>query len=232
MRNLGRIFTVLFFALTAGLALGQSSAPPTLSTKIKPAPAEKIPAETPAPKKSPSPTPKSTPASSPEKTSTEKPKAKKDPAVPAEQIVTEIYADQTVFDSTKSIGVFTGNVVVTDPRFKIQGDKLTIYLSNKQSEGLDKAVVEGNVGVVRDRPRADGGPPDHMVGRSDKAVYTAKDGNFELTGNARVQQGLNTHVATSPDTVMILNEKGQLQTKGPSRTEIRQAPSPAPTATP
>ena len=230
MRNLGRIFTVLFFALTAELTLGQGSAPPTLSTKIKPAPAEKSPAETPAPKKSSSPTPKST--SSPEKTSAEKPKVKKDPVVPGEQIVTEIYADQTVFDSTKSIGVFTGNVVVTDPRFNIQGDKLTIYLSNKQSEGLDKAVVEGNVGVVRDRPRVDGGPPDHMVGRSDKAVYTAKNGNFELTGNARVQQGLNTHVATSPDTVMILNEKGQLQTNGPSRTEIRQAPSPEPTATP
>ena len=230
MRNLGRISTVLFFALTAGFAPGQSSPPPTLSTKIKPAPVEKSLAETPAPKKSPSPTPK--PTSSPEKTSAEKPKVKKEPAVPGEQIVTEIYADQTVFDSTKSIGVFTGNVVVTDPRFKIQGDKLTIYLSNKQSEGLDKAVVEGNVGVVRDRPRVDGGPPDHMVGRSDKAVYTAKNGNFELTGNARVQQGLNTHVATSPDTVMILNEKGQLQTNGPSRTEIRQAPSPEPTATP
>ena len=86
--------------------------------------------------------------------------------------------------------------------------------------------------MVRDRPRADGGPPDHLVGRSDKAVYTAKDGNFELTGNARVQQGLNTHVATSPDTVMILNDKGQFQTRGPSRTEIRQAPSSEPTATP
>ena len=91
--------------------------------------------------------------------------------------------------------------------------------------------MEGNVGVVRDRPSATGGPPDHMVGRSDKAVYTAKDGRFELTGNPRVQQGLNTHVATSPDTVMILNEAGQLETHGPSQTEIRQDPnaaSPAP----
>jgi hypothetical protein len=37
-----------------------------------------------------------------------------------------------------------------------------------------------------------------------------------------VQQGMNTHVATSPNTVMILNQNGQLVTKGPSRTEIRQ----------
>lgn len=227
---------MLFFALTAGVALGQGSAPATLSTKIEPVPAEKSPAQKPALTKSPSPTPKSSAASSPEKTSTEKPKDKKpSSAAPGEQIVTEIYADKAVFDSTKSIGVFTGKVVVTDPRFKIQGDKLTIYMSSKQSEGLDKAVVEGNVGVVRERPGENGAPPDpanRMVGRSDKAVYTAKNGNFELTGNARVQQGLNTHVATSPETVMILNEKGQLQTNGPSRTEIRQAPSPEPTATP
>jgi lipopolysaccharide transport protein LptA len=138
-----------------------------------------------------------------------------------------------VFESSKSIGVFTGHIIVIDPRFQIQGDKLTIYLSNKQSEGgLDKAIVEGNVGVVRERPDPAGGPPSKMVGRSDKAVYTAKNGNFELTGNPRVQQGLNTHVATSPDTVMVLNEKGELQTNGPSRTEIRQPPKSESTPTP
>ena len=53
-------------------------------------------------------------------------------------------------------------------------------------------------------------------------------GDVELTGNPRVQQGLNTHVATSPDTVMILNEAGQLTTHGPSRTEIRQEPKAEP----
>ncbi|MEP6698228.1 MAG: LptA/OstA family protein [Verrucomicrobiota bacterium] len=152
--------------------------------------------------------------------------------VPDEGITTEIYADEVVFDSAKSIGIFTGHVIVNDPRFNIQGEKLTIYISKKQGEGLEKAVVEGNVGVVRERPNAAGGPPTRMVGRSDKAVYTAKDGNFELTGSPRVQQGLNMNVATSPDTVMILNEKGQLQTRGPSRTEIRQEPKAAATPKP
>jgi hypothetical protein len=32
------------------------------------------------------------------------------------------------------------------------------------------------------------------------------------------------HVATSPDTVMIINQNSQLTTHGPSRTEIRQQP--------
>jgi lipopolysaccharide transport protein LptA len=208
---------MLCLAALAGVMRGQGSAPATLSSR------------------SPRPTPGSTPIAKPkdvkasaDKNASDKPKE----SAPAQEIITEIYADKAVFDSTKSIGVFTGHIVVIDPRFQIQGDKLTIYISKKQSEGLEKAVVEGNVGVVRDRPDPAGGPPSHMVGRSDHAVYTAKNGNFELTGNPRVQQGLNTHVATSPDTVMVLNEAGELQTTGPSRTEIRQPPKSEVTPTP
>jgi lipopolysaccharide transport protein LptA len=206
---------IICFLLMAGIARGQGSAPATLATRTPGKPSEKV---------SPAPTPseKSQPAKDP----AEKPKDATSVAA-TEPIITEIYADQTVFDSAKSIGIFTGHVVVADPRFNIQGDKLTIFISKQQNEGFEKAIVEGNVGVVRERPSTSGGPPEHMVGRSDKAVYTPKNGRFELTGNPRVQQGLNTHVATSPETVMILNEVGQLETHGPSRTEIRQDPKTA-----
>ena len=225
MRNFLGVFAMFCLAALAEIARGQSSAPSTLSSR----------APRPAPENSPSPTPKNVKVS-PDKSATDKATPAGSPTPAAEQIVTEIYADKAVFDSTKSIGVFTGHIIVIDPRFQIQGDKLTIYISKQQSEGLDKALVEGNVGVVRERPDPAGGPPSKMVGRSDKALYTAKNGNFELTGNPRVQQGLNTHVATSPDTVMVLNEKGELQTTGPSRTEIRQPPksetTPTPTPTP
>jgi lipopolysaccharide transport protein LptA len=227
MRNFPGVFAILCLAALAGTARGQSSAPSTLASRSPRSAAES----------SPSPTPKDVKVS-PDKSATDKPAAPDaSPAPATEQIVTEIYADKAVFDSSKSLGVFTGHIVVIDPRFQIQGDKLTIYINKNQSEGMEKAVVEGNVGVVRDRPDPGGGPPSRMVGRSDKAVYTSKNGNFELTGNPRVQQGLNTHVATSPDTVMVLNEKGELQTTGPSRTEIRQppksetTPTPAPTPT-
>jgi lipopolysaccharide transport protein LptA len=216
MRRLGEAGAILCLAMITAIARGQASAPATLSSQTPSKPSERI-----SPAKALSENPSS------EKDPAEKPKDAKSVSPGQEPIVTEIYADQTVFDSAKSIGIFTGNVVVTDPRFNIQGDKLTIFISKKQNEGFEKAIVEGNVGVVRERPSATGGPPDHMVGRSDKAVYTAKDGRFELTGTPRVQQGLNTHVATSPDTVMILNEAGQLETHGPSRTEIRQDPKAA-----
>jgi lipopolysaccharide transport protein LptA len=218
MRKFLAVCVLLFAGGLAGIARGQGSAPPNLSSRLKP-------------ESSPSPTPKTVKVD-PEKSVPPKPKESTSPGVAPEQIVTEIYADKAIFDSTKSLGVFTGHIIVIDPRFQIQGDKLTIYISKNQNDGLEKAVVEGNVGVVRDRPDPGGGPPSRMVGRSDKAVYIAKTGNFELTGNPRVQQGLNTHVATSPETVMVLNDKGELQTTGPSRTEIRQPPKSETTPTP
>jgi lipopolysaccharide transport protein LptA len=137
---------------------------------------------------------------------------------------TEIYADEAFFDSNKSIGIFSGRVKVTDPRFNLQSDKLTVFISKGENQGLERAIAEGNVGLVRDRPDPNGGPPTRAIGRSDKAIYTAATGDVELTGTPRVQEGPNMHVATSPGTVMIINQNSQLTTHGPSRTEIRQQP--------
>lgn len=137
---------------------------------------------------------------------------------------TEIYADEAFFDSSKNMGIFSGSVKVNDSRFNLQADKLTIYVSKGANQGLEKAVAEGNVAVVRDRPEPGGGPPTRSVGRADTATYVAATGNVELKGEPRVQEGLNTHVAASPETVMIINQNGQLTTHGPSRTEIRQQP--------
>ncbi len=207
----------------AAVAAAQTAAPPTLVRDT-----------TQAPNSSPKPDKKS---SGGEK--------KKDGGIPGfgsdklkEPVTTEIYADQASFDSAKYIGVFSGHVVVNDPRFNVQADKLTVFLhkggENGEEEGLEKAIAEGHVGVVRDRPDPKGGPPQRAIGRAEKAIYTTKDGTVELSGAPRVQQGVNSHVATSADTVMILNQSGELQTRGPSRTELRQEPkaSPTPNASP
>ena len=139
-------------------------------------------------------------------------------------MTTEIYADDAFFDSNKNVGIFSGHVKVADPRFTLQSEKLTVYVTKGQNQGLEKAVAEGNVAVVRDRPDPNGGAPTRAVGRSDQATYVAATGNVELRGTPRVQEGVNTHIATSPDTVMVVNQNGQLTTHGPSRTEIRQEP--------
>jgi lipopolysaccharide transport protein LptA len=140
---------------------------------------------------------------------------------------TQIYADEAFFDSTKNMGIFTGRVKVVDPRFNLQSDKLTVFITKGQNQSLEKAIAEGNVGLVRDRPAANGGPPTRAVGRSDKATYTANNGDVELVGTPRVQEGPNLHVATSPDTVMVVSQNSQLRTHGPSRTEIVQQPDDA-----
>src|SRR5881296_258778 len=142
-----------------------------------------------------------------------------------EPMTTEIYSDEAFFDSTKNIGIFSGRVKVTDPRFNLQSDKLTVFITKGENQGLEKAIAEGNVGLVRERPDPNGGPPTRAVGRADTATYTAATGDVELRGTPRVQEGLNMHVATSPDTVMIINQNSQLSTHGPSRTEIRQQPN-------
>src|SRR5215470_11814646 len=89
---------------------------------------------------------------------------------------TEIYSDEAFFDSTKNIGIFSGRVKVVDPRFNLQSDKLTVFITKGENQSLERAVAEGNVGLVRDRPAANGGPPTRAVGRSDKATYTAATG--------------------------------------------------------
>jgi lipopolysaccharide transport protein LptA len=138
---------------------------------------------------------------------------------------TEIYSDEAFFDSTKNMGIFSGRVKVVDPRFNLQSDKLTVFITKGQNQSLEKAIAEGNVGLVRDRPDANGGPPTRAVGRADKATYTAATGDVELMGTPRVQEGPNLHVATRPDTVMVISQNSQLRTHGPSRTEIVQQPN-------
>ncbi|HEX4667244.1 MAG TPA: LptA/OstA family protein [Chthoniobacterales bacterium] len=161
-------------------------------------------------------------ASAQEAANTAQPRSTPATDAKGEPITTQIYADAASFDTEKRIGVFSGHVRVFDPRFNIQADKLTVYIHKDEGEGLEKAIAEGHVGVVRDKPDPKGGKPSKAVGLSEKAVYTSVDGNVVLTGSPRVQQGLDTHVATSPDTVMVLNANGHLTTRGPSRTEIRQ----------
>src|SRR5256714_2143009 len=145
-------------------------------------------------------------------------------AQPNGPVTTEIYADDAFFDSNKNIGIFSGHVKVADPRFTLQSEKLTVYITKGENQGLEKAIAEGNVAVVRDRPDPNGGESTRAVGRSDQATYVASTGHVELPGTPPVQEGVNTHIATSPDTVMVVNQNGQLTTHGPSRTEIRQEP--------
>src|SRR5438046_10047735 len=110
MRKLGVAGAILYFAMITEIVSGQGSAPATLASRTPSQPSAST-----APVKAPFENPSS------ENEPPEKPKETTSPTPAEEPIITEIYADQTVFDSTKSIGIFNGNVVVPDPRFNLQG---------------------------------------------------------------------------------------------------------------
>jgi len=150
-----------------------------------------------------------TSATAPEKKAKKKAASEKQDKSPGENLfgtglqsneptTTEIYADEAFFDSTKNMGIFSGRVKVVDPRFNLQSDKLTVFITKGQNQSLEKAIAEGNVGLVRQRPNPSGGPPTLAIGRADKATYIAATGDVELRGTPRVQEGLNMHVATEP----------------------------------
>lgn len=133
---------------------------------------------------------------------------------------TVITADkQAEFDSAERKAVFTGNVRVKDPSFDIECDTLTAWL-DKDEGGLSRAIAEGRVRVVQEK-NGPGGKKTRTTGRGGRLVWDAKAGVARLSGNAQVEQGINLHIAESPDTVMILTRDGELTTSGPSRTVLK-----------
>ena len=179
---------------------------------------------------------------------------------------TEILAtDGATFASKERIAVFTGNVRVTDPRFQLACDKLTVFLNKSansdatgtpaaggasattppvstpaplaagnappgaapsptpgNSGGIDHAIAEGHVIIVQERAATPGSEAKRSVGRGDWANFDNKTGDMVLKGMPSVEQNENTHVATSPNTVMTLRKDNSLTTVGPSKTTIIQ----------
>ncbi len=93
----------------------------------------------------------------------------------------------------------------------------------KKSGGLEKAIAESTsdrrVVITQDKTEADN-TVTKSVGTADKATYDAVTGDIVLTGTPEVQQGINRVIATSPNTVMILNRDGRMKAIGPHKTII------------
>lgn len=148
-------------------------------------------------------------------------------------------------------------VFVKDPSFTVNCDKLTAYMRKAsapglkgkpsatpapqpgsaadaaaaKTSGLQRAIAEGTadrpVVIVQDKPAANGEEPEHNVGIADKADYNADTGDIKLTGWPRVTQGINSQIATSEKTVMIMNKDGHtMKTIGPSRSTIEEKAQP------
>ena len=93
--------------------------------------------------------------------------------------------------------------------------------------GIQRALAEGlpnrPVVIVQDKAASEGEQAQHNVGIAEKADYNAETGDIILTGWPQVSQGVNTQIATSPKTKMIMNKDGgTMRTIGPSRSTIQE----------
>jgi lipopolysaccharide export system protein LptA len=172
------------------------------------------------------------------------PKAAKKPK--GQTVITSLEA---TFDQKTREAVFLGNVVVKDPEFDLNCDRLTAYLKKAKEEGdsaaspppegeslssaqkgggLDHAIADANPGnqviIVQDKLESDGTITKN-IGKGQRATYDAKTGDIVLSGNPSVQQGINLNSAKTPETIIILNRAGRMRVVGESTTTINDTES-------
>jgi lipopolysaccharide export system protein LptA len=90
---------------------------------------------------------------------------------------TVITSRQLDFDYPKRTAVFKGEVVVVDPRVRIEADTITaVFSTNNQPETI---TAEGNVRIEQTG----------RVATSARAVYSVNSGLLVMTGKPRVTRG-------------------------------------------
>lgn len=93
-----------------------------------------------------------------------------------------------------------------------------------RGSGLERAIAEGHVVIIQEKAATDGGQPQRNVGKAQRADYNATTGDIVLSGMPEVSQGINTQIATSPETTMTMNRDNKvMKTRGPSKTVIQDS---------
>jgi lipopolysaccharide export system protein LptA len=179
------------------------------------------------------------------------PKKNSAPAAKKPKGQTEITANEATFDQKTREAVFLGNVVVKDPEFTVECDRLTAYLKKQKNDsapaaanpppgqaptttakpkggGLERAIAEANpnkmVKITQEKAEADGSITIN-IGYARHVTYDSATGDIVLTGMPSVQQGINLCVAKEEACVMTLNRNGKMSVKGDHTTTIKDTNS-------
>lgn len=160
------------------------------------------------------------------------------PASATSKPPTEIVAKKSAsFDEKTRVAIFVGQVRVKDPQFDLSSDKLTAFLAKELKEaasgaqnpassqtmgGLERIIAEGHVVIVQGKPGEKPGETTRYVAKAARAEYDTKTEELKLTGWPQVQQGINSHVAVTENTIMYLSKGGQMRTEGYSKTLIQE----------
>ena len=103
--------------------------------------------------------------------------ARADQPAPTNTVIT---AQTLTFDYGRMVGVFEGDCVVIDPQVRMACDKLTVMFEG--SNEVKSVTATGNVRVFHQDKSA----------TCDRAVYIARTGEIELTGNAHLFRNQDT----------------------------------------
>ena len=90
---------------------------------------------------------------------------------------TVITADTLLFDYQQRMCVFEGNVVVKDPRVRMEGQKLHVFFD--ASNNVESVVATESVKVTQE----------NRVATCGRAVYTAGNGAIVMTQNPVLSRG-------------------------------------------
>lgn len=91
---------------------------------------------------------------------------------------TVITSDRLEFDYNDYIALFDGNVVVTDPQFKMTADRMLVFFEN--TNDVKRVDAVGRVRMTTD---------DGVLAVCQKATYTRENGQILMTGDPLIKKG-------------------------------------------
>lgn len=161
-------------------------------------------------------------------------------AADAKKAVAVVEADNSVFDPTNRILTYTGNVRARHPQFYIECEQLIVHLEEEKKDSkaapaakLDPIAPKGKEADKKNNPvkkaiatgpmvRIEKADPEGKVQRAfcRNAVYVGSTGVITMRDNPQVQTGNVMQMATTPDTVMTFDEKGNFHSNRRTSTVI------------
>lgn len=114
--------------------------------------------------------------------------AKKPAAVGRESVIT---ASKIEFDNKEGVILFDENVLVDDAQFLMRADRLLVFMEG--TNDVQQLMAVGHVNITNE----------NRVASCEKAVYTKKDGQIVMTGNARLIQSGGDKGEVTGDRIVI-----------------------------
>lgn len=152
------------------------------------------------------------------------------------KVMAVVEADNSVFEKTTGVLIYTGNVRARHPQFYIECEELIIHL-NPEEDAKDSPSPGKNDAILKqgEKPnpvkkaiatgpmiKIEKADPEGKVQRAfcRHATYDGATGMMTMRDNPMVQRDNIMQMATSPDTVMTFDKNGKFSSNRPTKTTI------------